>query len=130
MLHYYCIPRPVPCYLVSALKYGELRKQPQASYRVFPVWVQVEGTRGLREYMSLPPSEYSVLDAEKVQRMGESTFRYDVRTQCLGQLTYTTRTRTIEIEENKRKIRRRYGSRGTELYISTFSGLIALICFG
>ncbi|KAK3232613.1 hypothetical protein CYMTET_57030 [Cymbomonas tetramitiformis] len=38
----------------------------------------VEGNRPLREYMSLPPSEYSVLDAEKVQRIGESTFKCEL----------------------------------------------------
>lgn len=37
-----------------------------------------EGTRSLKDYMSLPPSEYSVLDAEKVQRIGDSTFRCEL----------------------------------------------------
>mmetsp|Transcript_379 Transcript_379/g.666 ORF Transcript_379/g.666 Transcript_379/m.666 type:complete len:171 (-) Transcript_379:1226-1738(-) len=41
--------------------------------------VQVEeGTRKLKEYMSLPPSQYSVLDAEKVKRIGEKTFKCEL----------------------------------------------------
>jgi len=38
----------------------------------------VEGSRGLKAYMSLPATEYSVLDAEKVTRIDETTFRCEV----------------------------------------------------
>eukprot|EP00959_Pyramimonas_sp_CCMP1952_P290444 6074844-Pyramimonas_sp.AAC.1 len=49
--------------------------------RVNGVWCfavvafQTEGTRSLRDYMSLPPSEYSVLDADKITRIDEKHFR-------------------------------------------------------
>jgi hypothetical protein len=42
---------------------------------LFFIW-QAEGTRSLREYMSLPPSEYSVLDADKVTRLDVNLFKY------------------------------------------------------
>mmetsp|Transcript_14980 Transcript_14980/g.32181 ORF Transcript_14980/g.32181 Transcript_14980/m.32181 type:complete len:169 (+) Transcript_14980:168-674(+) len=37
-----------------------------------------EGSRKLRDYMSLPPSEYSVLDADKVTRIDEKHFRCEL----------------------------------------------------
>lgn len=37
-----------------------------------------EGTRSLREYMSLPPSEYSVLDADKVTRLDVNLFKCEL----------------------------------------------------
>ena len=41
----------------------------------FVITAQEEGTRGLKEYMSLPASQYSTLDGEKVERIGDDTFR-------------------------------------------------------
>ena len=35
---------------------------------------EVEGGRSLREYMSLPASQYSTLDGERVERVGDDTF--------------------------------------------------------
>ena len=35
---------------------------------------EVNGGRSLREYMSLPASQYSTLDGEKVERIGDDTF--------------------------------------------------------
>ena len=35
---------------------------------------EVNGGRSLREYMSLPASQYSTLDGEKVERVGDDTF--------------------------------------------------------
>ena len=35
---------------------------------------EVEGGRSLREYMSLPASQYSTLDGERVERAGDDTF--------------------------------------------------------
>ena len=37
--------------------------------------VQEEGKRPLREYMGLPPSQYSVLDAQTVTRIDDNTFK-------------------------------------------------------
>lgn len=36
---------------------------------------QEEGKRPLREYMGLPPSQYSVLDAQTVTRIDDNTFK-------------------------------------------------------
>ena len=35
---------------------------------------EVSGGRSLRDYMSLPASQYSTLDGEKVERVGDDTF--------------------------------------------------------
>merc|ERR1719387_984055 len=37
-----------------------------------------EGLRSLKDYLALPPSEYSVLDPECVTRIGEDAFRCEI----------------------------------------------------
>jgi hypothetical protein len=37
--------------------------------------VEAPGARSLRQYMSLPASQYSTLDGEKVERIGDDVFK-------------------------------------------------------
>lgn len=39
------------------------------------IYLQGEGTRKLKDYLALPPTEYSLLDPKMITRLSEETFR-------------------------------------------------------
>ena len=72
-----CLPRadPAPPAAVSAFLARPGRHATFSASRVGAVDVrEVPGERTLREYLSLPASEYNTLDGERVERVGEDTF--------------------------------------------------------
>jgi hypothetical protein len=72
-----CLPRadPAPPAAVSAFLARPGRHATFSAARVGAVDVrEVPGERTLREYLSLPASEYNTLDGERVERVGEDTF--------------------------------------------------------
>ena len=72
-----CLPRadPAPPAAVSAFLARPGRHATFSASRVGAVDVrEVSGERTLREYLSLPASEYNTLDGERVERVGEDTF--------------------------------------------------------
>ena len=72
-----CLPRadPAPPAAVSAFLARPGRHATFSAQRVGAVDVrEVSGERTLREYLSLPASEYNTLDGERVERVGEDTF--------------------------------------------------------
>lgn len=72
-----CLPRadPAPPAAVSAFLARPGRHATFSASRVGAVDVRENpGERTLREYLSLPASEYNTLDGERVERVGEDTF--------------------------------------------------------
>lgn len=64
----------------SNLKYGGTHNGKEVTFKASKSAEcdVMEGIRSLKDYMALPPSEYSVLDADAIVRLGEDSFRCQI----------------------------------------------------
>lgn len=65
------VPAVVEAFLKKKGRHAVFRASRRGSIDV----EEVPGGRSLRDYMALPASQYSTLDGEKVERIGDDTFR-------------------------------------------------------